>query len=189
MGLVAVYPKPRTTVASQAHKKYPYLLRNLTIDVPNQVWCMDITYLRMRKDFVYLTAVMDWYSRYVLGWRLSNSMECTFCLETVEEAFSYGKPGIFNTDQGVQFTCNEFISLLQEFDIQISMDGKGRWVDNVFIERLWRSVKYELVYLKEFETTSQLHAELKNYFNYYNNNRPHQALNCLSPRDLYHACE
>ena len=185
MGLVAVYPKPRTTLSSEAHKKYPYLLRDLTIDKPNQVWCMDITYLRIHKDFVYLTAVMDWYSRYILGWRLSNTMDCTFCLESVKEALSYGKPEIFNTDQGVQFTCMEFTSFLEESDIRISMDGKGRWVDNVFIERLWRSVKYELVYLKDFETLSQLFLELTDYFEYYNNYRPHQALAYQSPKEWY----
>ena len=146
---------------------------------------MDITYLRIHKDFVYLTAVMDWYSRYILGWRLSNTMDCTFCLESVKEALSYGKPEIFNTDQGVQFTCMEFTSFLEESDISISMDGKGRWVDNVFIERLWRSVKYELVYLKDFETLSQLFLELTDYFEYYNNYRPHQALAYQSPKEWY----
>lgn len=185
MGLVAVYPKPRTTIASEKHKKYPYLLRNLPIDLPNQVWCMDITYLRMRGGFVYLTAVMDWYSRYVLAWRLSNTMDCSFCLEAVEAAFSYGKPGIFNTDQGVQFTCTEFTSTLEQSKILISMDGKGRWMDNVFIERLWRSVKYELVYLKEFGTASHLSQELTDYFNYYNNMRPHQGLDFQTPSELY----
>lgn len=185
MGIVAVYPKPRTTLISQKHKKYPYLLRDLTIDSPNQVWCTDITYIRMRKGFVYLTAVMDWYSRYVLSWRLSNAMDCTFCLEAVEEAFSFGKPTIFNTDQGVQFTCTEFTSLLEKSGIRISMDGKGRWLDNVFIERLWRSIKYELIYLTEFETCSQLFVALSKYFDYYNNIRPHQAFDYQTPKQLY----
>ena len=185
MGLVAVYPKPRTTVISQSHKKYPYLLGHALIDRPNQVWCMDITYLRMRKDFVYLTAVMDWYSRYVLGWRLSNTMDSTFCLEAVEEAFSYGKPEIFNTDQGVQFTCQEFTSTLEDADIRISMDGKGRWVDNVFIERLWRSVKYELTYLKDYESCSELYLDLLNYFKYYNHTRPHQSFDLRVPAQVY----
>lgn len=185
MGLIAVYPKPRTTLVSEGHKKYPYLLRNLTIDKPNQVWCTDITYLRMRKDFVYLTAVMDWHSRYVLGWRLSNTMDSTFCLEAVEEAFSYGIPEIFNTDQGVQFTCEAFTSTLEALNIRISMDGKGRWLDNVFIERLWRSVKYELTYLKEYETCSQLYIDLQNYFQYYNNKRPHQSFNLKTPSQIY----
>jgi putative transposase len=185
MGLVAVYPRPRTTLISKKHKKYPYLLRNMIVDRPNQVWCMDITYLRMKKDFVYLTAVMDWYSRYVLGWRLSNTMDNSFCLEAVQEAFSYGKPEIFNTDQGVQFTCTKFTSFLEGSNIQISMDGKGRWVDNVFIERLWRSVKYELTYLKEYETCSQLYSDLVNYFDYYNNKRPHQTFGLQPPNLVY----
>lgn len=185
MGLVAVYPKPRTTIVSEAHKKYPYLLRNLPIERPNQVWCMDITYLRMHKSFVYLTAVMDWYSRYVLGWRLSNTMECSFCLEALEEAFFNGKPEIFNTDQGVQFTSLEFTSYLEKSGIQISMDGKGRWLDNVFIERLWRSVKHERVYLKEYSTCSELYRDLADYFEYYNMKRPHQAFNLQSPVDIY----
>jgi len=187
MGLVAVYPKPRTTLISQGHKKYPYLLRDIIIDKPNQVWCMDITYLRMRNDFIYLTAVMDWYSRYVLGWRLSNTMDSAFCLDAIEEAFSYGKPEIFNTDQGVQFTCVEFTSALERLSIQISMDGKGRWVDNVFIERLWRSIKYELTYLKEYETCSDLYIDLREYFDYYNNKRPHQSFHYRSPCHIYQA--
>lgn len=185
MGLVAVYPKPRTTLISVGHKKYPYLLRNVAIDRPNQVWCMDITYLRMRNDFVYLAAVMDWHSRYVLGWRLSNTMDCNFCLEAVEDAFLYGRPEIFNTDQGVQFTSAEFTSTLENANIRISMDGKGRWVDNVFIERLWRSVKYELTYLKDYETCSALYHDLKDYFDYYNNRRPHQSHSLQSPVQLY----
>lgn len=185
MGLVAVFPKPRTSLISEGHKKYPYLLRNIAIDRPNQVWCMDITYLRMRKDFVYLAAVMDWHSRYVLGWRLSNTMDGIFCLEAVEEAFSYGRPEIFNTDQGVQFTCEEFTSTLKNANIRISMDGKGRWLDNVFIERLWRSVKYELTYLKEYETCSELYHDLMDYFEYYNNKRPHQSHNLYPPAHIY----
>ena len=185
LGIVAIYPKPRTTISSEAHKKYPYLLRNLSIETPNQVWCTDITYIRMRKDFVYLTAVMDWYSRYVLDWQLSNTMDCTFCLEAVQNAFLHGKPEIFNTDQGVQFTCTEFTSTLENAGIQISMDGKGRWLDNVFIERLWRSVKYELIYLKEFQTLPELHLELSDYFSYYNNERPHQGLSGKTPIEIY----
>lgn len=185
MGLVAIYPKPRTTLIYLGHKKYPYLLRNVAIDRPNQVWCMDITYIRMRKNFMYLAAVMDWYSRCVLGWRLSNTMDCSFCLEAVQEALNYGKPEIFNTDQGVQFTCEEFTSALENLDIQISMDGKGRWLDNVFIERLWRSVKYELTYLKEYENGSQLYKDLKSYFEYYNNKRPHQVFDFRTPSQIY----
>jgi putative transposase len=185
MGLVAVYPKPRTTLISNGHKKYPYLLRSVVIDKPNQVWCMDITYLRMRNNYMYLTAVMDWYSRYVLGWRLSNTMDSLFCLDALEEALNYGKPEIFNTDQGVQFTCEEFTSKLENLDIRISMDGKGRWLDNVFIERLWRSVKYELTYLKEYENGSQLYKDLKIYFEYYNKMRPHQSFAFRTPSQVY----
>lgn len=185
MGLVAVYPKPRTTLIAQGHKKYPYLLRNIVIGRPNQVWCMDITYLRMKNTYMYLTAVMDWYSRCVLGWRLSNTMDCAFCLEAVEEALNYGKPEIFNTDQGVQFTCQEFTSTLEGLGIQISMDGKGRWMDNVFIERLWRSVKYELIYLKEYENGSHLFKELDEYFEYYNQRRPHQSFDFKTPTQMY----
>jgi putative transposase len=185
MGLVAVYPKPRTSIISQGHKKYPYLLRNTVIDKQNQVWCMDITYLRMRNHYMYLTAVMDWYSRYVLGWCLSNTMDSLFCLDALEEALNYGKPEIFNTDQGVQFTCDEFTSKLENLDIQISMDGKGRWLDNVFIERLWRSVKYELTYLKEYENGSQLYKDLKAHFEYYNKKRPHQSFNFRTPSQVY----
>jgi len=188
MGIVAVYPKPRTTQSCDLHKKYPYLLRNLSIDSPNQVWCMDITYLPMRGGFIYLCAVMDWYSRYVLAWRISNSMDSSFCLEAVEEALLRGKPEIFNTDQGVQFTCKEFTALLEGQGIRISMDGKGRWMDNVFIERLWRSVKYELVYLKEFATPSHLYKELDKYFRYYNQQRPHQALDFCTPQERYCLC-
>jgi putative transposase len=146
---------------------------------------MDITYLRMRKDYVYLTAVMDWYSRYILGWRLSNTMDSTFCLEALEEALCMAKPDISNTDQGVQFTCHEFTSTLESLNIQISMDGKGRWLDNVFIERLWRSVKHELTYLKEYEKRSQLYQDLESYFEYYNKRRPHQTFNYKSPYEVY----
>lgn len=185
MGLVAVYPRPRTTLISQGHKKYPYLLRNVVVDRSNQVWCMDITYLRMKGNFMYLTAVMDWYSRCVLAWRLSNTMDSSFCLEAVEEALNRGKPEIFNTDQGVQFTCEEFISALENLSIRVSMDGKGRWLDNVFIERLWRSIKWELTYLKEYDTGSQLYRDLEMYLEYYNTRRPHQAFNFRTPSQVY----
>lgn len=185
MGLIAIYPKPRTTVPFQGHKKYPYLLRDLKVTHPNQVWCTDITYVRMRDGFMYLTAVMDWFSRYVLSWRLSNSLDMDFCLEALEEAFFYGKPEIFNSDQGVQYTSQEFSKILEEKNIRISMDGKGRWMDNVFIERLWRSVKYDLVYLKEFQTVSELFCELKDYFEYYNKSRPHQSLDYKTPCFVY----
>jgi len=189
MGLIAVYPKPKTTQIIQNHKKYPYLLRGLNIFRPNQVWCTDITYIRMREGFMYLSAVMDWHSRYVLSWRLSNTLDSDFCLEALEEAFDYGKPEIFNTDQGVQFTCEAFTSALENAKIKISMDGKGRWMDNVFIERLWRSVKYDLIYLKEFQTVSELFHEIGDYFNYYNELRPHQSLGYNSPLSVYKKSE
>jgi putative transposase len=185
MGLAAVYPKPKTTLVAPEHKKYPYLLRNLPISYPNQVWCADITYIRMRHGFMYLTAVMDWFSRYVLSWRLSNTLDSQFCLDAVEGAFEKGKPEIFNTDQGVQFTSTGFTARLIKAEVQISMDGKGRCLDNVFIERLWRSVKYELIYLNEFESAAELFQGLFRYFDYYNHVRPHQALGLKSPYDIH----
>jgi putative transposase len=185
MGLIAIYPKPRTTQVNPGHKKYPYLLRGLKIDYPNKVWCTDITYLRMREGFIYLNAVMDWHSRYVLSWKLSNTLDADFCLEALGEAFNEGYPEIFNTDQGAQFTCEAFTSKLENANVKISMDGKGRWMDNVFIERLWRSVKYDLVYLKEFQSVSELFYALEEYFVYYNKSRPHQALNYKSPFYVY----
>ncbi len=154
MGLAALYPKRNLSLANQAHKIYPYLLRGLMIDRPNQVWSTDITYIPMAHGFVYLVAVMDWYSRRVLSWRVSNTLDTSFCIEALEEAIEiYGTPEIFNTDQGSQFTSDDFTSVLKENDIRISMDGKGRWIDNVFVERLWRSVKYEEVYLKAYDDT------------------------------------
>lgn len=185
MGLSAVYPKPRTTHFSKESKKYPYLLRNLLVFRPNQVWCSDITYIRMKQGFMYLAAVMDWFSRYVLSWRLSNTLDSSFCSEALVEALLHGKPEIFNTDQGVQFTSTDFISILQNEQIRISMDGKGRCLDNVFIERLWRSVKYEFVYLREFETVRELFQGLFDYFDYYNNSRPHQSLKLKSPYEIH----
>jgi len=156
MGLRAIYQEPRTSVPHPEHKVYPYLLRSLTITKPNQVWCTDITYIPIKRGFLYLVAIMDWYSRRVLSWRLSNSMDVSFCLEALEEAFSrHGQPEIFNTDQGSQFTSFDFTSALKDRDIKISMDGKGRWMDNVFIERLWRSLKYECVYLNAFDNGLQ----------------------------------
>ena len=189
LGLVAVYPKPRSTIPNISHKKYPYLLRDMLINRPDQVWCMDITYLRMRHGFVYLTAVMDWYSRYVIGWQLSNTLDSSFCIEVVSDAFLTQKPEIFNTDQGVQFTSTDFIKMLKKADVLISMDGKGRWMDNVFIERLWRTVKYELVYLREYDTLRDLHRSLLAFFEYYNNRRPHQTLEMQTPYAVYHGQE
>jgi len=187
MGIVTLYPKPNVSAANQAHKVYPYLLRNLVIDRPNQVWATDITYIPMARGFVYLVAVMDWYSRRVLSWRLSNTLDTSFCTEALEEAIErYGVPEIFNTDQGCQFTSEEFTNTLKANAIQISMDGKGRWVDNVFIERLWRSVKYEEVYLKAYEDIRSAKESLANYFEFYNSERRHQSLDRQTPDQVYY---
>lgn len=187
MGIVAVYPKRNLSLANQAHRVYPYLLRNLTIDRPNQVWATDITYIPMARGFAYLAAVMDWHSRVVLSWRLSNTMDSHFCVEALEEAIAkHGAPDIFNTDQGSQFTSEEFTSVLKRHDIQISMDGKGRWLDNVFIERLWRSVKYEEVYLKAYDSVAHAKRSLGRYFTFYNKRRRHQSLDRQTPNGVYY---
>lgn len=186
MSIMSVSPKPNTSKKGKAHKIYPYLLRNLVIDQPNQVWCTDLTYIRMHGGFVYLVAVMDWYSRKVLSWEVSNTMDDSFCVSALESAIRrYGAPGIFNTDQGSQFTGKAFIKVLQDNDIKISMDGKGCWVDNVFIERLWRSVKYEDVYLKEYPTVVALRHGLHEYFLFYNDERPHETLGKCTPSEFY----
>jgi putative transposase len=185
MGLEAVYPKPRLSVRGLGHKVYPYLLRNVTIERVNQVWSTDITYIPMPTGFMYLTAVMDWYSRYVLSWRLSNTLEVEFCLEALEEALSQGCPEVFNTDQGVQFTAACYTSRLEAAGAKVSMDGKGRCLDNVFVERLWRSVKYEEVYLWRHETVAALQAGLARYFGYYNQCRHHQSLADRTPAAVY----
>jgi putative transposase len=185
MGIMSVAPKPNTSKKGKAHKIYPYLLRDLVIDQPNQVWCTDLTYIRMHGSFVYLVAIMDWYSRKVLSWEISNTMDDSFCVSALESAIRrYGVPGIFNTDQGSQFTGKAFIKVLQDNDIKISMDGKGCWVDNVFIERLWRSVKYEDVYLKEYPTVVALRRGLREYFRFYNDERPHESLGKCTPSEL-----
>lgn len=186
MGINAIYRKPKTSKSNPEHTVYPYLLRNLNIHKPNQVWATDITYIPMKRGFIYLIAVMDWYSRRVLSWKLSNTLTTDFCVEAVEEAITkYGTPEIFNTDQGSQFTSTAFTDLLKKHDIQISMDGKGRWVDNVFVERLWRSVKYEEVYLKAYESVSEAKAGLKRYFSFYNEVRTHQSLDRQTPDQVY----
>lgn len=185
MGLEAIYPRPRTSQPAPLHRIYPYLLRGLVIDRPNQVWSTDITYVPMPQGFMYLVAVMDWYSRYVLAWRLSNTMEVDFCLEAQEEALSIGKPQIFNSDQGSQFTSPRFTSRLESEGISISMDGRGRAFDNIFIERLWRSVKYEDLYLKSYDNVPLLDRGLADYFLFYNGERPHQALDYRTPADIY----
>jgi len=188
MGIEALYRKPNLSRRHAKHPVYPYLLRNLKIDRPNQVWATDITYIPMRRGFVYLIAVIDWYSRRVLSWRLSNTMSTDFCLDAVREAIAhYGKPDIFNTDQGSQFTSGEFTRLLQENGIRISMDGKGCWRDNVFVERLWKSVKYEEVYLKAYDSVSAAKTNLGAYLNFYNTRRPHQALDQRTPDAVYYA--
>ena len=187
MGLRAIYRKPNTSAPHPEHRIYPYLLRDLAVVRPNQVWCSDITYIPMRRGFLYLVAIMDWHSRRVLSWRLSNTMDVGFCIEALEEALAwYGKPEIFNTDQGSQFTSVAFTQVLKDACVQISMDGKGRWIDNVFIERLWRSMKYECVYLHAFETGSDLHAGLLGWIGHYNKRRPHSALAGRTPDEAYH---
>ena len=186
MGLAAVYQRPRTTIPNKDHIIYPYLLRDLPIERPNQVWCTDITYIPMRQGFLYLVAIMDWASRKVLAWRLSNTMEVEFCIEALEEALAkYGKPEIFNTDQGSQFTSPEFTNVLKNAGVKISMDGKGRWMDNVFIERLWRSLKYECVYLRAFETASETRVGIGNWITYYNVERPHSTFDGQTPDKVY----
>jgi putative transposase len=185
MGLEAVYPKPRLSVPGVGHKVYPYLLRNVTVERVDQVWSTDITYIPMPAGFMYLTAVMDWYSRYVLSWRLSNTLEVEFCLEALEEALSRGCPEVFNTDQGVQFTTPCYSARLEAAGAQVSMDGKGRCLDNVFVERLWRSVKYEEVYLWRHETVAALQTGLSRYFRYYNRRRYHQSLANRTPAEVY----
>jgi putative transposase len=186
MGIEALYRKPNTSRRQPQHAVYPYLLRNLAVTTPNQVWAMDITYLPMAHGFVYLAAVMDWYSRKVLAWRVSITLDTAFCVEAVEEALGrYGRPEIFNTDQGCQFTSAAFTGLLQAHDIRISMDGRGRWLDNVFIERLWKTVKYEEVYLRAYESASDAKASLATYFDFYNARRPHTSLDRMTPDQIY----
>lgn len=186
LGLQAIYQKPRTSIPHTEHRVYPYLLRDLVIARPNQVWCADITYIPMRRGFLYLVAVMDWHSRAVLSWQLSNTLDSGFCVEALEEALSrYGTPEIFNTDQGSQFTSEAFTGVLGDAGVRISMDGKGRWMDNVFIERLWRSLKYECVYLREFETGHEAQREIGAWLTYYNTERPHSALVDKTPREAY----
>ena len=185
MGIRAVYRRPRTTKPAPDHKIYPYLLRDLKITHPNQVWAADITYIPMARGFLYLVTIIDWYSRYVISWRLSNTLDTDFCVAALEEAFGKGKPEIFNTDQGSQFTSEAFIGLLKEHGVRISMDGKGSYNDNLFIERLWRTVKYEEVYLKAYEDGREARISLGEYFHFYNTTRPHQSLGYLTPGEVY----
>jgi putative transposase len=186
MRLVPIYQTPNTSKKHPQHKIYPYLLRGPTIDRPNQVWCVDITYIPMQQGFLYLVAIMDWFSRKVLSWRLSNSMEADFCVEALKEAIAkFGKPAIMNSDQGSQFTGFEWINALKEVDVKISMDGKGRWIDNRMIERLWRSLKYECIYLNAFETGSETRAGIGKWITYYNAERPHSTHGILTPNEAY----
>jgi len=185
MGLEAVYPKPRLSARGAGHKVYPYLLRGVTIERVNQVWSTDITYIPMPNGFMYLTAVMDWHSRYVLSWQLSNTLDVEFCLEALEEALSQGCPEVFNTDQGVQFTSELYTGRLEAAGAKVSMDGKGRCLDNVFVERLWRTVKYEEIYLWRHETVPALQSGLRTYFGYYNGARRHQSLGNRTPAEVY----
>jgi putative transposase len=185
MGLEAIYPKPRLSEAVAGHRIFPYLLRNVTITRPNQVWSTDITYIRLSEGFVYLMAILDWYSRYVVAWEVSVSLERSFCVTALEWALRTTRPEIFNSDQGAQFTSPEFTDRLQAHDIAISMDGRGRALDNIFVERLWRTVKYEEVYLKDYATVREAVTSLSAYFRFYNHERPHQSLGYRTPAAVY----
>jgi len=185
MGIAAIYPRPKTSRPHPEDKIYPYLLRDLSISHSNQVWSSDITYIPMQNGFMYLVAIMDLFSRYVLSWELSNTLESEFCVTALENALSCHKPEIFNTDQGVQFTSNDFIEVVESHDVRVSMDGKGRFTDNIFIERLWRSLKYEDIYIKNYDKGLELYRGLQNYFQVYNRERPHQALEYKTPEEVY----
>jgi putative transposase len=186
MGLAAIYQGPGTSQPHPAHKIYPYLLRGVAIERVDQVWSADITYIRLRAGFLYLVAVMDWFSRYVLSWRLSNTLDSSFCVEALEAALQDRQPEIFNTDQGTQFTSEDFTGILKGRQIAISMDGRGRCMDNIFVERLWRTVKYEEVYLRDYQTPGEAYLGLKKYFDFYNRERYHQALNYRTPYEAYY---
>lgn len=185
MRIEAIYPKPKLSRRDEEHKVYPYLLKDVQIKRIDQVWSTDISYIKIGKGFAYLTAVIDWFSRYVLSWRLSNTLENTFCVDVLEEALNISKPEIFNTDQGCQYTAANFLKPLQDKHIQISMDSKGRALDNIFVERLWRTVKYEEVYLKDYQTMRDAQGSLKQYFKFYNKERLHQALEYKTPESIY----
>jgi len=185
MGLEAIYPKPRLSLAGKGHRIYPYLLRGVPIERRDQVWSADITYVPMPSGFMYLAAVIDWFSRYVIGWRLSNTLDGSFCLEMLEDALRGGKPEVFNTDQGVQFTAAAFTGSVESAGVAVSMDGRGRALDNVFVERLWRSVKYEDIYIRGYDTVAALRSGLRSYFAFYNDERPHQSLGYRTPAAVY----
>ena len=185
MGLEAIYPKPRLSPAGKGHRIYPYLLRGVKVERPDQVWSTDITYVPMPSGFMYLAAVIDWFSRYVIAWKLSNTLDGSFCLEMLDEALKGGRPEVFNTDQGVQFTAAAFTGRLESAGVAVSMDGRGRALDNVFVERLWRSVKYEDIYLRGYEAVPELYQGLGRYFIFYNNERLHQSLDYRTPAAVY----
>jgi putative transposase len=185
MGLEAIYPKPRLSAAGRGHKVYPYLLRGVEVERPDQVWSTDITYVPMAAGFMYLAAVIDWYSRYVIGWKLSNTLDGAFCLEMLEEALRGGRPEVFNTDQGAQFTAEAFTGRLLSAGVAVSMDGRGRALDNVFVERLWRTVKYENIYIRGYDSVAELHRGLTEYFAFYNEERLHQSLGYDAPGAVY----
>lgn len=188
MGLESIAPRKRTSILGKEHKIYPYLLRGLEINYPNQVWCSDITYIRLRGGFVYLTVVMDWYSRFVLSWEISVTMEESFCVSALERALRlYSPPEIFNSDQGSQYTGSAFTGVLKDNGVRISMDGKGRAMDNIMVERLWRTLKYEDIYTREYETVEELVGGLRTYFEFYNNERPHQTFGGRTPAEVYRA--
>ena len=187
MGLQAIYPKPKLSAAGLGHRRYPYLLRDVKIERPNQVWSTDITYVPLTSGFMYLAAIIDWFSRYVIAWRLSNTLDGSFCLDMLEEALSKGRPEVFNTDQGVQFTAQAWTGRLEAAAVAVSMDGRGRCLDNVFVERLWRSVKYEDIYLHGYEGVPELQSGLGRYFPFYNEERPHQSLDYRTPGEVYRA--
>lgn len=189
MGIQAIFPKRHLSKSSESHVKYPYLLRGLRITRPDQVWATDITYIRVGGGYLYLTAIMDWFSRYVLSWKLSNTLDVSFCLEALEEALDISKPEIFNSDQGCQYTSRDFTGALESQGIKISMDGKGRCYDNILVERLWRSVKYEEVYLKRYETGKESFEGLSSYLRFYNERRLHQSLDYKPPQEVYKSCK
>lgn len=185
LGLEAIYPKPNTSRPNKAHNIFPYLLRGMKVNRVNQVWSADITYIRLSSGFVYLVAILDWFSRYILGWKLSVTLEADFCIEILKEVLLKGVCDIFNTDQGAQFTTNAFTGILLGRDIKVSMNGVGRSLDNIFVERLWRSLKYELIYIKDFETVREVETAISDYFIFYNYERPHQSLGYKTPFEVY----
>jgi putative transposase len=185
MGLETIYAKPKTSIMAPENKIYPYLLRDVPIVTPDQVWATDLTYIRMHQGFIYLSAILDWFSRYIIAWGLSITMDLEFCLEVLEQALALGKPGIFNSDQGSQYTSPQHTGALEAAGIRVSMDGRGRYLDNIFTERLWRTIKYEEVYLKDYETIQEARSSIKAYIQYYNHERPHQALDYQTPYQVY----